>query len=87
MEVKTVKDLLELTKYNYTSIGCYTLVAYTKGGDTFHPKCAHTLTEARKVKRKDTDRVVYVEIYDEGDDLECCECGGVIKPSYDCPLD
>jgi hypothetical protein len=84
MDIKTVRELHELTSSNFTSIGCYTLVATTRDGDCLHPQCVRKSfrTEARKVRRKESDRIVNVSTYDEGPALECAECGEIIESSY-----
>jgi len=58
----------------FTWPGCYTLVYYAKDYSEFCAKCA---------ENSDTnERIIDVDVYWEGDPLECAHCGCKIESSY-----
>lgn len=59
----------------YTSIGCYTIVYYTKRSTCLCGKCATKWED-------ETNPVVNAGTYDEGPTLSCEECGSEIESSY-----
>ena len=63
----------------FTSIGCYTLVYYCKGGDVLCAACAS------KNKREGYECVIDVGTYDEGPTLQCDDCNSEIESSYGDP--
>ena len=61
----------------FTSIGSYTIVYLDKRNNSL---CADCATHARVAGEK-----VIASTYDEGPDLDCDECGEVMKASYGDP--
>lgn len=59
----------------YSSIGSYTILYVTQRNDCLCAKCAGK-------HRDHTNPVVAAGTYDEGDTLECEECGTDIESSY-----
>ena len=62
----------------YTSIGCYTIVYYTKQSEAVCGKCA-------TVWDNEYNPITLCGIYEEGPTLECEECGCQIESSYGDP--
>lgn len=59
----------------YTGIGCYTIIYYTRKEEPLCSQCA--------TKHQDSyDPVSHIETYDEGPTLKCSGCGKDIESSY-----
>jgi len=63
---------------SFTSVGCYTLIYYSKRAEPFCGKCATKHTD-------ECDPITHAGPYDEGPTLECSECGKDIESSYGDP--
>ena len=63
----------------YTSIGSYTVAYYTKKEDAVCGQCA-------TIHDDELNPIILCGVYEEGDDLECVECGCVMSSTYGAPV-
>ena len=90
MHINTPADLVRALReqpYNFTSFGCYTLMYVHNDGACSHPACArkHALSEARKVRDGDRERITCLGPYYEGPAEQCVFCNEPIESSYGDP--
>lgn len=64
----------------FTSIGCYSIIYYTKSEEPMCGECVSKYDD-------ECDPVTLAGTYDEGETLECCICGSKIESSYGPPED
>jgi hypothetical protein len=86
--INTPRELFEAIAHgDFSSVGGYTLVLYTHGGDSMHPSCARkeAFSEARKVRDREHDRVAFHDVYWEGPAMECVHCSEPIESAYGDP--
>lgn len=66
--------------YQYTSVGCYTLLYYDKEGNGYCADCAWE--EYNNPDVDERNKPLYGDTYDEGPSIFCCVCNKEIESSY-----
>ena len=72
---------------SFTTVGGYPVVYYASDGEAYCAKCAadQYLKEQDPEEYIGDDRLVAAEVYWEGPEEHCCECGTLLESAYGDP--